>query len=268
MTSLLAFWSDVLRPLFDALEPRVVVEIGSEHGKTLARVLEWVRVRASEPASPQPTVVHSVDPAPRYDVAAWQAAHPSLRVHRQPSLEVLAEVGPADVVLVDGDHNYYTVRRELALIEQIHREAPGAPPPPAVFLHDVGWPYARRDLYYEPTRIPEAHRHPWARGGVHPTEKELVPHGMNAHLCHARIEGGPANGVLTAVEDHLAESTVAYRTARVPAAFGLAILVPVARAPEGTDAARRIATWATPEVERFIERLEMARIAMLTGARG
>ena len=44
------------------------------------------------------------------------------------------------------------------------REA-GAPLP-VCFLHDVGWPYGRRDLYYAPERIPEEFRQPWAQKGL------------------------------------------------------------------------------------------------------
>lgn len=255
---MLAFWPEVIRSLFEALKPGVVVEVGSEHGKTLERVLGW--------AAEHDALVHSIDPAPRFDVDVWSADHPQLRVHQLPSLVALSAIGAMDVVLIDGDHNYFTVRGELELIETCHRQLDL--PPPTILLHDVGWPYGRRDLYYDPKRIPVENRHPFGRGGVHPTEKGLVPHGINGHLWHAREEGGPKNGVLTAVEDFLSSSKEPYLFAKVPAVYGLGILLHETRAQLAPDARRLVETWATPEVELFIERLEMARIAMMTGATG
>jgi len=255
---MLAFWPEVIRSLFDALNPGVIVEVGSEHGKTLERVLGW--------AHDHDAIVHSVDPAPRYDVEAWKAKHLQLRVHELPSLVALSAIGAMDAVLIDGDHNYFTVHAELELIETRHRQLDA--PLPIILLHDVGWPYGRRDLYYDPKRIPAEHRHPFAQGGVHPTEKGLVPHGINGHLWHARDEGGAKNGVLTAVEDYLKTTSESYLFAKVPAVYGLGILLPETRAQLAPEAHRLVDTWATVEVERFIERLEMARIAMMTGARG
>ena len=58
-----------------------------------------------------------------------------------------------DAALIDGDHNWYTVYNELKLLAATAREADAALP--VLVLHDVGWPYGRRDLYYAPEQIPE-----------------------------------------------------------------------------------------------------------------
>jgi len=44
------------------------------------------------------------------------------------------------------------------------------------------------------------------------------------HFAWARHEGGPRNGVLTAIEDFIAGSTRALAFAEIPAVFGLGIL--------------------------------------------
>ena len=62
------------------------------------------------------------------------------------------------MVIIDGDHNYFTVSEELRLIAE---RAAGAALPLLLF-HDVGWPHARRDDYYAAERIPEADRRPLA----------------------------------------------------------------------------------------------------------
>jgi hypothetical protein len=253
---MLAFWPDVVRPMLEALEPRGIVEIGSEAGKTTRLLAQLARERGA--------VLHAVDPAPLFDPDAWRAElGPCFVFHRLPSLAALERIGGFDAVLVDGDHNWYTVLHELRAIER--RSAELGQPLPLVVLHDVGWPYGRRDLYYDPEAIPAEHRHPWARRGISPTASELVPEGgYNAHLCNAVHEGGACNGVLTAVEDYLAATSERFVVARIPAVFGLAILMPEALGAARPALARLVAAWTAPEVERFVERLEMARIAMLT----
>ncbi len=96
---------------------------------------------------------------------------------------------------------------------------------PFVLLHDVGWPYGRRDLYYEPGRIPAPHRHPHRQEGMRPGRADLDPGGgLNKHLFNARHEGGPRNGVLTAVEDFMDRSGLDLRLLVVPGINSLALL--------------------------------------------
>ncbi|MCU0692476.1 MAG: class I SAM-dependent methyltransferase [Polyangiaceae bacterium] len=255
---MLAFWPDVIRPLFHALLPTTIVEIGSESGKTTRLLLDYAREHEAR--------VHAIDPAPRFDPESWRQSYGDAFVmHRLPSLVALPTLDLFDVVLVDGDHNWFTVYHELLLIEQ--RSAEIGQPFPLVFLHDVGWPYGRRDLYYDPDAIPEEYRQAWARRGISPTSNVLLPTGgFNAHLCNAVHEGGPRNGVLTAVEDFRAQSKTRLALARIPAVFGLGILLPEPLAKEKPEVARRVGAWMIPDIERFIDRLEMARIAMLSQA--
>lgn len=250
---MLAFWPDILCPVLSELRPNTIVEIGSESGKVTALLIELAEKHGG--------VVVSVDPAPRFDVEAWRRAHPvAFRCLRQTSLTALPTIERIDAVLIDGDHNWYTVYHELAGIEQ--RVKALGQPMPIVFLHDIGWPYGRRDLYYDPTTIPEADRQPFERRGIHPASSTLVDRGgINAHLCNAVREGGPRNGVLTAVEDYLSATSEAFQWIRVPAVFGLGILVPDRMQRDRPDVCRLLQPWTDPRVERFVSRLEIARVA-------
>lgn len=254
---MLAFWPDVIQPLLRELGPRSIVEIGSETGKMTERLVALAREIGAS--------VHAIDPAPRFDVEAVTAQLGDvLTVHVTTSLQALPRIDRLDAVLVDGDHNWYTVRQELGAIERRARQLGQVTP--LVLLHDVAWPYGRRDLYYDPSTVPAADRQPYARRGISPTEKELLAKGgFNAHLCHAIHEGGPKNGVLTAIEDYLRDSEVPYVVAKIPAVFGLAILLPEERADDKPALADRVRAWMVPEIERFLDRMETARIAMLTG---
>ena len=91
---------------------------------------------------------------------------------RETSLDALPQVPPADVVIVDGDHNYHVVSEELRLIAE---RAPGAELPLLLF-HDVAWPHGRRDDYFDPEQIPEGRRHPVAgsSGGIFPGEPAIT----------------------------------------------------------------------------------------------
>jgi cephalosporin hydroxylase len=95
-------------------------------------------------------------------------------------------------------------------------------------LHDSGWPYGRRDLYYDPASVPEAYRQPWQRGPLLPHEPGIADYGLNAHLRHSLREGGPRNGVRTAIDDFLLEHPGKFRVVHVPVLFGLTVLAPTA----------------------------------------
>ena len=68
------------------------------------------------------------------------------------SPEVFTDLPLADLYVLDGDHNYAVVSQEL---NWILAHAPDA----VVVLHDVLWPWSRRDLYYEPSPLSPKDKH-------------------------------------------------------------------------------------------------------------
>lgn len=225
---------DVLR----AADARDIAEIGAEFGGMSSRLADYC-ARAGGG-------LVSIDPAPKAEFLLWAAATPHVRHLAQPSLEAMPTLGPVDAWVIDGDHNYYTVLHELR-IASAKAEAGGGPL--LAILHDVGWPCARRDMYYAPERIPEAFRHPHSYDvGVSLGSAGSVPHrGFRGGGFHAwaLMAGGPRNGVLTAVEDFIAEQAAAgadLRYAHVPAVFGLGVLYD-ARAPWAEQVTRILAPY-------------------------
>jgi cephalosporin hydroxylase/GT2 family glycosyltransferase len=208
-------WDDVVAPVIDALGARRVIEIGALRGETTARMLERLGGGCE---------LHVIDPEPQFDPAEHERAFPGrYHFHQGTSHEVLPGLPPADAVLVDGDHNWYTVYHELRMLAETARRE--GSPLPVLVLHDVGWPYGRRDLYYDPDRIPEEFRQPWARAGMRPGEPSLVYFGgLNRHMANASREGGPSNGVMTAVDDFVAEHPRPLRVVVLPIFYGLAIV--------------------------------------------
>ena len=256
--SLAPFWGGVIAPVLAAVRARRIVEIGADRGHLTARLLAFARRHRA--------IVHVVDPEPAFDVRAWEHLHRGRLVcHRRPSLDALPELGGCDAVLIDGDHNWYTVLGELRLLDAASRAA--ARPFPVVLLHDVEWPYGRRDLYTEPRRIPPRYRRRWRRGGLHPTRPQVLRRGgLNADLCHAVTEDGPRNGVRTAVEDFMAGTRRRLRLLIVPGFHGLGVLVEHRTLARHPRLARLLAVWdLPPPVRDYVEFLERSRLGTLIG---
>lgn len=247
------FWNSVIEPLLTRAEPRVIVEIGAEIGRNTGNLIGFCQAHGA--------VLHVIDPKPRFDVEGWLSEHGDrLVIHQAKSLEALPAVEPADAVLIDGDHNWYTVYNELSLIRELadrhgHRF-------PIVLLHDIDWPYGRRDLYYNPDDIPESGRQRFERAGIqldcNPLNKS---HGLNPHLHNAVTEGGPRNGVATAIDDFLAPRKDQMRYVKIPGFHGLGILAPILLL-QSNPALDHFLTAITPNpfLSAHMEALERSRI--------
>ena len=209
------FWESIIAPLFLLTKPKPLVEIGSREGKNTHKLLGYCQANGA--------TLHVIDPVPLPDLPEWQRQYGQhLVFHQGRSLDVLPTIAQYDAVLIDGDHNWYTVYHELLLIENHAHEEHF----PLVLLHDTDWPYARRDTYDDPTMIPAQYCHPYARKGVFPTERELSGQkGLNPHCWHALGEGSPKNGVRTAIEDFLQSGRTPLRFIHIPGLHGLGILL-------------------------------------------
>jgi len=163
-----------------------------------------------------------IDPCFDADLALKYADDTRVTVHKGNSLDVLPKLERVyDCILIDGDHNWYTVLNELRLIRQRGTLRRGG----MIFFHDVEWPYGRRDLYYQPQTIPPEYRQEYERKGIVRGRSELVDSGgANQQFCNCVREGGPRNGVLTAIEDFIREHPSDYNFSRVRYEFGLGIL--------------------------------------------
>ena len=209
------FWNTAIAPVLEAARARRLVEIGALRGENTQQIIDRL--------GPQ-TELHVIDPVPDFDPAEHEARFGGNYVfHRDLSLNVLGDLPPMDAALIDGDHNWYTVYNELRLLREVARANDA--PLPLLILHDVGWPYGKRDLYYNPDDIPEEFRQPWRKAGMRPGKAELLATGgLNPTMCNAEVEGGPRNGVRTGLDDFLAEHDRPYRLVVLPIYFGLAIV--------------------------------------------
>jgi Methyltransferase domain len=207
----LANLAEILLPLLGAVQARSVAEVGAYAGDLTRELLDWAEGSGGR--------VIAIDPTPQPELVELSEGREALELIREPSERALQQFPSTDAVIIDGDHNYYTVSQELRMIAG----GLATPDSPIVLLHDVCWPHARRDAYYEPKRIPSPNRQPMVEGGaVFPGEPGIVEGGL-PYKWVAEREGGPHNGVLTALED-FASGRDDLRVALVPAFYGLGLV--------------------------------------------
>jgi hypothetical protein len=240
---------ELLLDVISTTRARSLVEVGAEAGLFTSELAAYAERAGGS--------LTCIDPAPTVALREALAAHPGATLLEARSPAALEEVPLADVYLVDGDHNYATVRGELEVID---RRVFRAGHPALVVLHDLGWPCGRRDFYYDPAALPSGGVFPHAFDrGVVPGNPGTVPGGFRGEgsFAVALEEGGPQNGVRTAVEDFLAGRDD-LRFAFVPSVFGVGLVWPAA-APWAGEVAARIAPWADHPV---LARLEENRVAL------
>jgi Methyltransferase domain len=242
----LANLAEVFLPCLDAIGARSVVEIGAYRGKLTRELVRW--------AAGVEGHVTAIDPAPQAELLELAARDSRLELIPKTSQEALPSLPRPDALLIDGDHNYYTLSEELRLIDE---KATG-PELPLLILHDVGWPLGRRDSYSDPDRIPAGHRQPFVRDvALVPSDPGVSDHGM-PFACVAAREGGPGNGVLTAIEDFVSGHK-GLRLATVPAFFGLGVVWHES-APWADVVAEIVGRWNR---DPLIERLEANRVVQV-----
>lgn len=234
----MAEFQPLIAPALKICGARRVVEIGAEHGGMSARLAEYTAEHDGE--------LISIDPSPSPAFISWIAATDGVTHIAQPSLEVIGNQRNIDAWVVDGDHNWHTVFNELQAIRSASARDQKQM---LVFVHDVSWPCARRDCYYAPERIPAHALHPHSyAGGVTLDSSGIAPHrGFRGggHFAWAEYEGGPRNGVLTAVEDFIEQEIKQGQQlawACIPAVFGLGVLFDL-QAPWAGELADLLAPW-------------------------
>ena len=195
----------------DAVHPSHIVEIGCESGANTVALLEYAQKGNIHLSAVDPVEIDFPFPAAEEKIFSF---------FQTTSTEFLEQDFNAEVIFLDGDHNYETVFKDLLLLHKYSQKT-GIK---LVFLHDVSWPWARRDLYYAPERIESPHPND-AQTTVSPYESDtsfcLAPAGYNT----AFSEGGKKNGVLTAVEDFLRENGKEWLFWHIPVVYGIGILV-------------------------------------------
>ena len=237
-------FAEIWGACFGAAEVKSVIEVGAERGRLTQELLKW--------AAPSGASVTAIEPEQMDDLKELVDEYPDLEIVEETSLDALGHLPIADAVVLDGDHNYYTLSNELSLIAERSERFP------LLVFHDVCWPLARRDQYAAPDRIPPEERHPFGE------DIKLVPGNPGTAVrglpfeWGALKEGGPRNGVMTAIEDFMDERD-GLRLAVIPIFFGCGLMWP--ESASWSEAITRIVEpWDRNPV---LERLERTRVTQL-----
>ncbi len=191
-----------------------IVEIGAENGYNTRALLDY--------AAKRHILLDSVDPfLPENAKLLLQS--PQFRFHQTVSGEYLAGNDRYHVIFMDGDHNCETVLMDLETIDRKRKQNCIK----VIFLHDVCWPWAYRDIYYGPERIKAPHPYDY-NIRVSPYEEERSEQGLSSgNYATALAEGGENNGVLCAVENFLKTADSRWRFKSFPVLYGIGVLYDV-----------------------------------------
>lgn len=244
---------ELLAACLEAVPTRRVLEVGAYEGELTRDLLTWADAAGAK--------VAAVDPLPPERLLELVAERPDLELIDDTGVAALAGLDELpDAIIIDGDHNYFTLTGEL---EAISGRA-GDGPLPLLMFHDAGWPHARRDTYYEPDRVPEDQRQPLAHNvGLIPGDPGVSENSGLPYIWAAAREGGPRNGVLTALEDFIA-TRPDLRLAVVPAFFGFAVIYDT-RAEWADRVAEIVSPW---DDNPILHRLESNRVDHLVRSHG
>jgi len=164
-----------IKPILDERKPKTILEIGVLRGDSTLKLLEWCADNNSHLTSLDPVAWEGdlpkevKKPMDSYQYKRGQAEFDNYSVPPHALEEVFKrgldsnwtcvktrsldyldtpDFKGFDAYIIDGDHNYYTVYRELELIHQKYK------PTDVVLYNDISGSWARRDLYYDPSFIP------------------------------------------------------------------------------------------------------------------
>ncbi len=80
----------------------------------------------------------AIDPTPHPDLEQLERERDDLELIRETSHEALVHIPLTDAIILDGDHNYYTLSEELRII--LSGSSAEQRQMPLLLLHDVGLP--------------------------------------------------------------------------------------------------------------------------------
>ncbi|MEA1868453.1 MAG: class I SAM-dependent methyltransferase, partial [Thermodesulfobacteriota bacterium] len=206
-------YASLYLPILNILRPECICEIGSDAGDNTKLLAEYCAQNGA-----QLLIVDPVKPALDF---LDSANH--VRFSLMKSTDFLRNNhSPANVFFIDGDHNYQTVSQELQLIDNMKQQTDV---PFCLFVHDISWPCAYRDMYYDPDELGVA-QSCYCRGkGISPySECPVDDSQLPASHAFATTEGGPANGVKKAIEDFLAQRDTEWRNIDIASLYGFGVL--------------------------------------------
>ncbi len=103
---------ELISACLDAVGAKTVLEVGAFEGDLTRGPARLGR------GGPAASVARNRPRAPRRGCWTCARRRPELELIRETSHEALAHLELPDAIIIDGDHNYYTLSEELRMIEE------------------------------------------------------------------------------------------------------------------------------------------------------
>lgn len=204
-------FKEIFDKILNIYQPKIIVEIGCEYAGSTIQFLEYCKKNDAK--------LIIIDPSPYVDVNKVLHKYTDYYTFlNERSLDGLSVIPKADLYVVDGDHNYWTVKNELIKIFDQNN--------PLVILHDVGFPWARRDLYYNPKDIPVEFLSEYSYVKGININNQVVDFGGftgKGDFAFSLKANTKDVGVLTAIENFLESRTDLFYV-EIPLIFGLGFI--------------------------------------------
>lgn len=205
----------ILEKLFNILKPKHFCEIGVERGFSSEQFRKLTLKNNISHTIVDPNLSH-----------ARQRNLPAVNFFEEKSINFLSRKisNFPDFFLIDGDHNYITVIEELELINSNVKNNQNEI---CILLHDVGWPWGRRDNYYDPEGLKIDEARFVKNTGLRLENEDTVDRSFPSGDVYgmAISYGGNQNGVLTAIEDFITSNQeMAWKYFSIPSFYGLGFL--------------------------------------------
>ena len=170
--------------ILNSLKPKRILEIGVFEGANTAKILGWCKSNGSHLTSVDPCEWtgdvlpksfrapyknNSLKLTPKYLINIYEKAIEKFwSVKKKTSLDYLKnEKKKFDLIILDGDHNYYTVLNELnSLKKNFNKNF-------CILLHDIYGKWARNDKYYNISEIPKRFRYSEKEGVMEAVDEFL-----------------------------------------------------------------------------------------------
>ncbi len=207
MTEMMTYFP-IFKYVLNHVPHKSICEVGSNQGITSKVLYDYCRKNGIQ--------LQVVDPK----IPEVLKNLEEIRYYEMTSSEYFMGGGKSDVYILDGDHNFSTVTEELnAVLSCCGKKNV------LCFLHDVSWPWARRDLFYSPDVFHDKDYE--FDQSLHLESEEFTYRGFPSGTTYAMAKeyGGKHSGVQTAVDDFLQEHGEYLEYVRIPTLYGLGILI-------------------------------------------
>ena len=129
-------WKNTILPIIKKIKPTHIVEVGSDTGINTKNILEYCDKNNAK--------LSAIDPSPNFNVEKFKNKYGNkFDFYKDLSLNILPFLETFEVILIDGDHNWYTIYNELKtkLIEK------GIPEEEIAFIHEADNETKKKENY-------------------------------------------------------------------------------------------------------------------------